>query len=111
MPSMLRSLERSALFQVEYQPERCITIQVISMQPFTPNEPQPLIQLQARSIRHLGLQYYFIGVARGHGINGQSDELRGYASAAVFFLCCEHGDVAAVGAAAVWFELACDYAD
>jgi hypothetical protein len=106
MLRMIRSLKRRPLLQIEYQPKRRIAIQIIPVQPLTPNKAQPLIQFQTRSIRHLGLEHYLVGVARSHGIDGQTNKLRGYAPTAVFLLRGEHGDVAAVGAAAVRFEFA-----
>jgi hypothetical protein len=105
MPAMLRPLQRRPLFQIKYQPKRGIPIQIIPMQSLTPNKPQPLIQFQTRRIADFSFQDDFIGVPGGHGVDGEAHEVCGYAAAAVGFLGREHGDVAAVGTAAVGFEL------
>jgi hypothetical protein len=106
--TVLGPLQRSALFQIQAQPECGIPIQIIAMQSFAPEEAQPLVQLQTRRVADLGLENDLVCAAGSHGVDGEAHEVRGDAFAAVGRLDGEHGDVAAEGPGAVRLEFA-DY--
>ncbi|KAB8345860.1 hypothetical protein FH972_022915 [Carpinus fangiana] len=100
-----------ALFQVQEQSERRASIQVVTMQPFTPQEAQPLIQLQARRVGHLRLERNLVGPVGAHRLDAHLDEARRDALAAVGLAHGQHGNVAAHGPAAVLLEFVDDDAD
>jgi len=104
----LGPLQGSALLQVAYQAEGSVAVQVVPVQPFAPQKPQPLVQLQTGCVGGLGLEDNLIGIAGGHGVDGHAHEMRGDAASAVGLLDGEHGDVAAEGAGAVGFKLGDD---
>lgn len=70
---LLRHLDRRPLLQIQYEPERRVAVEIITMQALAPQKAKPLVQLQGCGVRDFSLEHDLEGMSKpasGLGLNG-----------------------------------------